>query len=208
MTDLVRIGDVAEIHRGTIAANTTDIIAGPGFFGLAEIANSGVVTRSPEPGADLERAFILRRDDIVVALLGKLGQAAIVTADAAGSILGRECAAVRVKAGEQRVEARWLFAALRSSQLRDRAQVAASGSTMPRLSVKSLADFTITMPTRRAQAEAIERFDLLEKAIVSQAQLLQSLNALFDAEIELAVAGHAPDKDHGDQTTLKLGDDS
>ena len=120
------------------------------------------MTRSPELGADLERAFILQKDDIVVALLGKLGQAAIVTAEAAGSILGRECAAIRVKDGEQRVAARWLFAVLRSSQLRDRAQAAASGATMPRLNIKSLADFTIPMPSPRAQAEALERFDLLE----------------------------------------------
>ena len=83
----------------------------------------------------------------LAALLGKLGQAAIVTAEAAGSILGRECAAIRVKDGEQRVAARWLFAVLRSSQLRDRAQAAASGATMPRLNIKSLADFTIPMPS-------------------------------------------------------------
>jgi restriction endonuclease S subunit len=189
MTGQLQISDIAEVLRGTVPANTVDGRSdAPGFFGLAEITNSGIVTRSPEPGTDLSSAIALKRGDVVVALLGKLGEVAVVTENAAGSVLGRECAALRLKRGEDRLDPRWLFVAMRSAQVRESARLAATGSTMPRLNVRTLGGFTIPVPTRDMQLRILERLDALEQAIQAQAQLLGSLNRLLDVEIELSVA--------------------
>ncbi len=196
MTGHLQITDVAEVLRGTVPANTVDgRSVDRWFFGLAEITNSGIVTRSPEPGTDLSSAIALETGDVVVALLGKLGEVAVVTEDAAGSVLGRECAALRLKGGEDRLDPRWLFVAMRSAQVRERARLAATGSTMPRLNVRTLGDFTIPVPPRETQLRILERLDALEEAIHAQAQLLGSLNRLLDAEIELSVATVAVNKD-------------
>jgi len=196
MTDELSITDVADVLRGTVPAHTVEGKGdGPAFFGLAEISSSGIVTRSPEPGTDLSGAVLLDRNDVVVALLGKLGEVAIVAEGSAGCVLGRECAALRLKRGEDRLDPRWLLVAMRSSRIREGARLAATGSTMPRLNVRTLGDFTIPVPPRETQQRILDRLDALEGAIQAQAQLLGSLNRLLDVEIELSVAGGGLDSE-------------
>jgi restriction endonuclease S subunit len=181
------IGDVADVLRGTTPANTIQRSDGIGFFGLAEISNGGIVTRSPEQEPDWRRAVTLQEGDIVIALLGKIGQVAIIDATAAGSILGRECAAIRIRPSEDGMTARWLYLALQSDQIRGFLESLATGSTMPRLSVKALAGVRVPAPALAQQNAAGDQVSKFDDAIRAHERVLAVLRTLRSTEIDLAL---------------------
>jgi Type I restriction modification DNA specificity domain len=188
MTHQARIGEFAEVLRGVTPAKTRSDAGTAAFFGLEEISRGGVVTRHVEPGLDLHRVVYLQEGDVVVALLGNLGASAVVSEPAAGAILGRECAALRILPGEKRVTPQWLRLALGATPFRRRAQTLATGTTMPRLLPRALAEISIPLPPidlQRSTSNWIEAFDV---AIDTHRELLKSLVVLRDAELELAVA--------------------
>ena len=108
MTSMVHLGDVAEILKGQVPAKVSDDGDGPRLFGIAEI--SGHAPRVLEPGTSLERAVYLRTGDVVVALLGErgLGATALIDGRADGTVLARECAAMRVSTPS--LLSTWLYA--------------------------------------------------------------------------------------------------
>jgi|GEM_PF-1537638 len=192
MTANLAIGELAEVLRGNVPANTTETGSGERFFGLAEISHGGVTARVPLPGVDLERAVRLQEHDIVIALLGKIGDVVIVGEEAAGSVLVRECVALSIRTGESRVIPQWLYLAMRSSQFRQRAALGATGSTMPRLSPKILAELTVSVPSMETQARLWRRLAAFDDAISTHRELVESLCALRDAEIDLAASNPEP----------------
>ncbi|MCZ7537173.1 MAG: restriction endonuclease subunit S [Acidimicrobiia bacterium] len=188
MTADLAIGELADLLRGNVPANTTEAENGERFFGLAEISHGGATTRVLLPDVDLERAVRLQEHDIVVALLGKIGDVVIVGEEAVGCVLGRECAALRIRADERRVIPQWLYLVMRSSQFRQRAALGATGSTMPRLSPKVLAEMTVPIPSIDIQARLWSRLAAFDDAISTHRDLIESLCALRDAEIDLAAS--------------------
>lgn len=189
MTRWIELGELAEVRRGTTPAKTVGLDDGPGFFGLAEISQGGIVTRQPEPGLPLEDAVEVQPDDIIIALMGKLGDSAVALDSA---FLGRECAAIRLRANEDRISPRWLSLALRSRTSRDRLQRHARGSTMPRLPIRRIMELPIPVPSIPQQRRTLERFDIIDAAVRAQSNLLVALNELYDAEVELAIADDQP----------------
>lgn len=186
MTGDLSIGDVAEVLRGTVPANTIELTDGTAFFGLAEVTAGGVLSRSPEPGAPMDRAVTLQTDDVVVALLGRIGDSVLVDEAAAGAVLGRECAALRVRSRESRVLAGWLNVALRSSQVRQQAQRMATGTTMPRLTVRRLGELRIPIPAVEEQRALVERVEKFEAALRAHERAVVVISKLRNLEIDLA----------------------
>jgi len=168
-------------------AKTTTVPDTPVFFGLEEISHGGVISRYIEPELDLRRAVYLEHGDVVLALLGNIGAAAVVSDAAAGAILGRECAALRLRPGEPRITPQWLRLALGASPFRLHARAMATGTTMPRLSSRALGEMTIPVPPSEVQRDLVDRMAKFDDAIEAQRTLLNSLVALRGAEIELSM---------------------
>jgi hypothetical protein len=188
MTDELLVSDFADVLRGVTPSKTTNEPGSAAFFGLHEISNGGFAGRFLEPATDLERTVVLQQGDVVVALLGHIGDAAVVSEEASGSVLGRECAAIRLHSGEHRLTPQWLRLVLQSRSMRERAQSMATGTTMPRLSAKALSAFAIQVPPADRQHEAVDRIQKLESAIKAQRDVIKALTSLRDAEIDLLVS--------------------
>src|SRR4051794_10554600 len=96
MTGTHRLADVARVVRGRAAAHTVPESEGLKLFGIAEITARGHGTpRYLEHGAEVDGPTVAE-GDVVVALLGNIGDAALVDASNAGAVLARDCAALRV----------------------------------------------------------------------------------------------------------------
>ncbi len=193
MTSDLTVQDVAEVLRGVTPAKTVDGIGdepkGPSFFGLHEITDGGATSRFLEPSFSVERAVFLRKGDVVVALLGAIGAVAIVNDATDGAVLGRECAALRLRSSEDRLTSGWLQLVFESRPVRERAQAMATGQTMPRLTPKALGELTIPIPPRDVQDKVVDRMGKFDEAIKWQEDLLINLRDLRGREIELAMSG-------------------
>ncbi len=196
MTSDLTVHDVAEVLRGVTPAKTVDGEGdepkGPPFFGLHEITDGGTTSRFLEQSVSTDRAVLLRQGDVVVALLGAIGAVAIVNEETDGAVLGRECAALRLRSGEDRLTSEWLELVFESWPVRERARAMATGQTMPRLTPKALGELALPVPRREVQDTLVERIAKFDEAIMRQEVLLVTLRELRGWEIELAVSGLVP----------------
>jgi restriction endonuclease S subunit len=183
-----RLGDLTRALRGRVPANTVPDPDGPRFFGIAEISARGrSAPRYVERSSSVEDAVILIGGDVVVALLGNIGDATLVDDINAGAVLGRECVALRVTSPDA-LRPAWLCAWMSSEEFRSQVAQNTSGTTMPRLSTKALADFTMAVPPLEKQVEIEELVGRFDAAIATTATTLQQLEALRIAELQLGMA--------------------
>jgi Type I restriction modification DNA specificity domain len=183
-----RLGDLTRVLHGRVPANTVPDPDGPRFFGIAEISARGrSAPRYVEHGSNVKDAVILVEGDVVVALLGNIGDATLVDAVNAGAVLGRECAALRVTSLDV-LRPAWLCAWVSSEEFRSQVAQNTSGTTMPRLSTKALDKFTVTVPVVDKQVEVAELVRRFDNAIGATATTLQQLQDLRVAELQLAMA--------------------
>ncbi len=184
----VRLGDLATVFKGRVAAKTVADGDGPRFFGIAEISAHGATApRYVDPVADLDEAVFLQPGDIVVALLGDIGNAVMVNERAAGAVLGRECAALRVTAAGH-VLPSWLYAWTASQEFKSQVMLHTSGTTMPRVSTRAIEDFTLPLPSLDRQRELEQLVDRFDAALTATATALQHMEELRTLEMDLAVA--------------------
>lgn len=180
------LGDVAEVYRGTVPARPTEAEGGIPFFGLAELApDRPIAPRLVEPDPADGKPIVLAEGDVVVALMSKIGRSALVTAQHAGAVLGRECALVRP--GPE-VAGAWIYVWTQSAQFRDQVGRHTSGTTMPRLSYRALASLEIPMPTTGQQQRAAAVLNDFDDAIGKVTQVQAYLTELRAVEIELLFA--------------------
>jgi hypothetical protein len=190
MSTTHRLGDLAIALRGTVPANTVPDPDGPRFFGIAEITARG--TSSPryvEPGTEVRDPVVLAEGDVVMALLGNIGDATVISDDASDALLGRECVALRVMSPDV-LRPAWLCAWMSSGEFEFQVAQNTRGSTMPRLPIGALEDFTVTVPPIDRQLEIeglVQRFDA---AIAVTATNLEQVKSLRDAELQLAMASN------------------
>jgi hypothetical protein len=198
MVQRTRIGDIADVLRGTTAANTVDEANAPRFFGLAEISERRISEpRYPDQTADLSRAVYLKAGDVVIALLGRLGESALIDEQLAGAVLGRECAAIRLRGQGVAVTPGWLYAWTRSHAFRQLVETRSSGTTMPRLSVRSLKELEIPIAPMDLQRSTADRLAELGAAIEAMDRTSTALRRLRDIEIDLAVMDEWGEGSHG-----------
>jgi restriction endonuclease S subunit len=188
MSTTYRLGDLTQALRGRVAANTGSDPEGPRFFGIAEISARGrSALRFLERDIDIGSSVILDEGDVVVALLGNIGHATVVDSDAAGAVLGRECVAFRVTSPNV-IRPAWLCAWMSSEEFKSQVAQNITGTTMPRLPIRALETFHVTVPPMASQLEVEELSGRFDAAIGATATTLQQLEALRVAELELAMA--------------------
>ena len=188
MSTTQRLGDLVELLRGRVPANTVTEPHGPRFFGLAEItARGNAAWRFVEYDPDIvDNVVRLQEGDIAMALMGNIGDAALIDPSAAGALLGRECVALRVRARNAVLPA-WLSAWLTSEEFQSQISTHITG-TMPRLSLNALPNFTVTVPPIKRQRDIEGLVDRFDAAIATTASTLQQLQDLRAAELQLALA--------------------
>ena len=177
---------MADVLQGRVPAKTIDTGQGTRFFGIAEI--SGQEPRSLEAGTDLSRAVYLQTGDIVIALLGDLGKSAMIDDRAAGAVLGRECAALRITQNERLLPS-WLHAWTESQDFRQQIARHASGTTMPRVSTRTLADLVLPLPSLSCQQELAAKIGQFDAVLKTTEEMVRNLQELRAAEVNLAIAG-------------------
>jgi hypothetical protein len=188
MSGIRRLGDLVTVLRGRDAANTVSDPAGPRFFGIAEIsARGGTAPRYLAEDGALADRVLLGEEDVVVALLGNIGNATLVPHTAEGSVLGRECVALRVTSPDV-LRPAWLCAWLSTQEFRAQVAQNTSGTTMPRLTPKALTDFTVVVPPLDKQLKIEELVRRFDRAIATTAASLGQLEALQTAELQLEMA--------------------
>ena len=132
MSTTHRLGDLVDLLRGRVPANTVREPEGPRFFGIAEITACGnAAPRYVEYNPEIvDNAVELREGDIAMALMSNIGDATLIDASAAGAVLGRECVALRITAPQDVLPA-WLSAWLTSEEFQSQVAIHTTGSTMP-----------------------------------------------------------------------------
>lgn len=188
MSSAYRLGNLTHALKGRVPAKPVPDEDGPRFFGIAEISARGRATpRYVAIGSDADDAAVLAQGDVVVALLGNIGDATVVDDTAAGAVLGRECVALRITAPDVLLP-EWLCAWMSSEECSSQVAQHTTGTTMPRLSPRALETFTLTLPPvdqQREVAELVHRFDA---ALAVTTITLQHLESLRASELQLAIA--------------------
>jgi hypothetical protein len=179
--------DVTTILRGTVPAKPTDGGVGQPFVGIAEISAGGAGALRRVEGSEVdERAVHLAVGDVVIALMGNLGQSLLITGRHAGSVLGRECAAMRPSS--QEITGAWIYVWTLSADFRAQVERTIGGSTMPRLSLRGLPALTLPVPDLSTQQEVEGMLGDLERAISSTSEVLGQLQELRRVEVDIALA--------------------
>lgn len=188
------LGEVATISRGTVPAKTSGSDDGVLFFGITEIATGGTgelrrVDLEKEPtlkGKTVTEArggaVEVRPGDVVVALTGDIGHAALVAPRHAGAVLGRECALIRPTSD---VTGAWIYAWTQSAQFRDQATRHTSGSSVPRLSYRALAQMLVPVPPSERQVQVEELLADFDDALRKIDDVRTYLTELRTLEVEL-----------------------
>jgi hypothetical protein len=186
-----RLGELAVAKRGRTPATTVSEPTGPRFFGTAEISARGRgAPRFVSPEIELEGAVFLQEGDVVLPLMESTATAAVITADNAGAVLGRECAALRVTSSDLRPA--WLSEWAASDDFKFQVAQHVSGTTMPRLPLKALETFTITPPPLEDQLALEALAQHFDAAIANTTRTLDELEKLRAVEIRLALTRHQP----------------
>jgi restriction endonuclease S subunit len=181
-----RLTEITIALKGRTPANTVFEPAGSAFFGIEEItAHVAVPTRFVPPGTDLDGAVFLEEGDVVVALLGRIGAAALISTQTSGAVLGRECVALRIATPD--IRPAWLCEWFGSDEFRAQAAQHVSGTTMPRLPVKALSQFAISPAPVEDQAALEELANRFDVAIATTTKTLEDLQSLRAAEMQLAL---------------------
>ncbi len=187
------LGDIAAVIRGTAPAKPTYQDAGRPFFGISEISAGGATPERFVAAEDVPRgAHHLARGDVAVALMSNIGASALITARHAGAVLGRECAALRPRTSD--ISGPWLYVWTQSADFQQQAERHVSGTTMPKLSLKSISDFTLPVPDLSTQLEVQVVLDDFDGAISKAGQVLTELTELRRIELELIITDLGADR--------------
>lgn len=181
------LGELVEVISGVVPAKPAEIPDGESFVGIAEITAGGAAVPRQVPAEEVPlHAPRLRAGDIAIALMSSIGSALLVTARHDGAVLGRECAALRPSSDE--VTGPWLYVWTQSQDFADQVERYTTGGTMPRLSRRSLAAFTLPVPDAAAQGKVQDLLREFDEAIEKTGQVLADLTELRRTELQLLVA--------------------
>jgi hypothetical protein len=188
MTRQAILGDVAEIFPGTSIDRKRRKHDGVAIFGLDQVAGRPLELPPCIDESDLpKRVTRLRGGDVVLALVGRTGRAALVGPQYDGAVLDRECAAIRVHDPAGVVTAEWLHLWAGSGDCRTQMEAHTTGSTIPRVPVSALRRFTLPLVSREEQQAAAARLRDLEAALVASKGAFELLEQLLAVETDLAV---------------------
>jgi len=140
--------------------------------------NTGDLITTSKVISDSYKRTILKADDLVMPLRGKVGDIAIIGEDLAGSNLTRGVALIAVRADWS---ARYCRQYVLSSSTRNRLEQSMNGSALQEIPIATLRSFKVALPPTKAEQEAIAEalsdadalIDALEKLIAKKRHLKQ-----------------------------------
>ncbi len=137
--------------------------------------------------SDSYKRTILRADDLVMPLRGKVGDVAIVTEDMAGWNLTRGVALIAIRSDWS---ARYCRQYISSSSTRARLEQSMNGSALQEIPIATLRSFKIALPPTKAEQEAIaEALSDADALIESLEQLLTKKRHLKQAAMQELLTG-------------------
>jgi restriction endonuclease S subunit len=197
MSQRITLNKFAEVLGGITPAPTEDSADGALFIGQSEVGSGGtqllrrVDLHSDE---DLGEPIILRAGDLVLASRDSRRRVLLVTESTDGAVLGRECLAVRLEGSWRPVTPTFLMAWMKTDDFRRQADTLVTGSTMPRLTKRSLA--SIEVPLMNANRQALltalsEKFEVTTTALRTTLAHVEELESI---ELELAFVEDTDDE--------------
>lgn len=179
------LGEVCQVTRGAASPASDEAVSKVRLVGGREIRTG----RADEPrhAADdsSPKAVRLEAGDVVVVLDGTPGTTALVGSDLAGAMLGRDCALVR--ASTSGVSGPWVYAWTMTDEFVENVARSTAGSTMSRLGVSRLAEFTLPVPTENQMAEAAAVSTELDRAVREAQNVVDVLGELRRVELQLII---------------------
>jgi hypothetical protein len=182
------LADVAEVSPGSSIDRKRRTHDGVAIFGLDQVAGRPLELPPCIDESNLpKRTTRLRAGDVVLALVGRTGRAALVGPDYDGAVLDRECAALRVHDPAGLVTPEWLHLWVRSGDCRTQMDTHTTGVAIPRVPISAVRRFTLPLVPREEQQAAATRLHDLEAALVATHDTFELLEQLLAVETDLAV---------------------
>lgn len=178
------LGELIEVVRGAVPAKPTDDLDGEPFVGITEISAGGsapprYVTADDVPPA----APRLSNGDVAIALMSSIGSSLLITRSHEGAVLGRECAALRPRTPE--ITGSWIYVWTQSADFVQQVERHITGTTMPRLNLRALGDFTLPVPDLDNQMEVQAMLIEFDNALTKAGQVVAGLAELRRIELQL-----------------------
>lgn len=166
----------------------------PGGFRLTD-----VMYIAPEIAARYERSR-LRGGEVLITLVGSVGNVAVVPAELAGWNVARAVGVVPVREG---VSARWVAWCLQSPEAQRYLDARLNTTVQKTLNLRDLATLEIPMPSREAREVVAAVLGALDDKIASNGKLAARLGEIMDVIFDHSVVhARSEDWDRGDLTTI------
>lgn len=176
---------VAEITRGVRIDYDNLVDTGTRFLNAKALADDDAPAQYlPEPEA--RWAYDLEPGDVVVAVSFRPGAARVVDEELRGAVVGSDCVVLRALAGGP-VTADWLGVWARSSHFLGQVETRASGSGIPRIAARDVAQLQVPVPSLDHQDQTNDAVSELDRVHSELKQLTDAVDELRTLEIDLAV---------------------
>lgn len=180
------LGELVEVLSGAVPAKPTDAADGEPFVGITEISAGGAAAPRHVATDDVPLgAPLLATGDVAIALMSSIGSALLVTRRHERAVLGRECAILRPRTSE--ITGAWIYVWTQSEDFAQQVERHVTGTTMPRLSRRALADFVLPLPDRETQVEAQNLLADFDAALARAGQVVADLTELRRIELQLLI---------------------
>lgn len=185
----IPLGLFAKVLKGITPAPRVYSTKGQYFIGQSEVTSGGnALLRRVQvlPDDDGPEPTYLQLGDLVISSLNPKRRVLMVNELADGAILGRECLAVRLEGSFQPVTPKFLMAWMKTDDFVRQADALTTGTTMPRLSQRSLEEVQVPLLTPKHQelvAAIAYKFDTATAALRSTLAQVEELEGI---ELELA----------------------
>lgn len=176
---------VAEITRGVRIEYDNLEDTGTRFLNAKALADGDAPAQYlPEPEA--RWAYDLEPGDVVLAVSFRPGAARVVDEELRGAVVGSDCVVLRALAGGP-VTPGWLGVWVRSSYFQGQIEARVSGSGIPRIAARDVAQLQVPAPSLDHQDRTIDAVSELDRVHRELKQLADAVNELRKLEIDLAV---------------------
>lgn len=189
----ISLGDTCEImagpatlKRGTLTDSSVPVVL-PRNIRHGRIIDAQLDGVAADTAASMLR-YRLAANDVVCTRAGELGRSGLVSPDQAGWLLGAGCIRLRPV---PHVDPYYLMHCLRTPKARDWLDRNATGSTIPTISTRTLAQLPLLLPPMAAQQEIGALLGELDTAACAQERLSIITGELRDTLLPLLTNGLA-----------------
>lgn len=190
----VRLAEVCELIPG---APTKDVPAGSGTVPVLKPKNLGPgqligdTDMVNEDEASRNSRYSVRAGDLLCARTGTMGRAALAAEEQQGWVFGSGLICIRVKPGQE-LDHRFLAAYFMSPTAVDWVIRHSGGTSIPSISVKTLATLPVRLPPLRVQQAIAENIDVLTENAAAHERARQAVLDLRESLLQLLLSGRVP----------------